>query len=78
MARVWSAGDWSCERVLSGHTDYTHEGACVWDPDGSTLVTAPVDCTARVWSASSSLDSGPLTILRMTISPRTRGRKPLP
>jgi len=48
-ARVWSAGDWSCLRILTGHIGTVV--ACAWAPDGSALLTASEHGTARVWSA---------------------------
>ena len=47
-ARVWSAGDWSCLRTLTGHK--LKVLGCAWAPDGSTLATASLDNTTRIWS----------------------------
>ena len=45
--------------VCTGHTGYVR--ACAWAPDGSVLVTASQDNTARVWSAGDWSCLAPLT-----------------
>jgi WD40 repeat protein len=48
LVGVERAGDWSCLHILTGHTNVVW--ACVWAPDGSSLVTTSHDHTVRVWS----------------------------
>lgn len=45
MARVWNVKSGMLERELAGHTGWIMEVAMA--PDGTTLLTASHDCTAR-------------------------------
>ena len=50
MARVWDAATGAVLATLRGHTDWVQRAA--FSPDGTRIVTASDDGTARVWSAA--------------------------
>ncbi len=73
--RVWETRSWNEVQYLIGHTGYVYRFA--FTPDGSKLVSAGRDSTARVWDAATPLrfvspDAFPALAEQMFFSPDGR------
>ena len=47
--RIWDMGDWTCVRVLAGHSGYIH---ALIVPDTNHVYSASGDKTIKFWSCS--------------------------